>query len=659
VGKWIWYGQVIKPTVEFRSTTPTGASVASGRARRLEAAVALALTLLLGVLWTLMHPYQGLALDAQLYAVQALAKLHPALGTDLYLQNVSQDKYTIFSSLYTFLIGFLGLQNAALLLILSCTACFFAAAWSLGRDLSNRDTAWLTVAMLMVTGGAYGAAHVFHFSEGYLTARTVAETLVVIALACHFRGLKISGLAIATAALLFHPIMALPGLLLLVCLWLPIRASVIGAVAGIVVALGIAVAPHVVPAAGRLITIMDADWLGIVRERAQFLFLQLWTVKDWELNVRPFTCLAFTLAAVQDERLRKLSVGALLVGAAGLAVAYIAGSVGPAAILLQGQAWRWVWITGLIGVLLLAPTLRWVWRDEKCGPICVVLLISAWTFEPVDSLLCTIVPLILWLTRSYISIRMARCLKWTALAIGVALLAWVIASSWKIVSAPLAESGLEPIVLQRVRYIFELDISAVLFVWILWSWIRRSRILWVPTVVSLVLLASLVLILPSSFRQISRVGSVADILEFADWETRIPPASTVFVAPAKDAGAFVWFTLGRPNYLSSSQSAGVVFSRETALEVRRRSEVLLPVADPDWKILTRLSRAWTDKRQKASAFHPLTRKSLVSICGDPRLGFVISPENVGFDPLRHTHAGVWKDWNLYDCSRVRGSDTAS
>jgi len=40
-------------------------------------------------------------------------------------------------------------------------------------------------------------------------------------------------------------------------------------------------------------------------------------------------------------------------------------------------------------------------------------------------------------------------------------------------------------------------------------------------------------------------------------------------------------------------------------------------------------------------------------CTDPQLGFVIAKENVGFDPMVHTHSGPWKNWNLYDCRTVR------
>jgi hypothetical protein len=59
----------------------------------------------------------------------------------------------------------------------------------------------------------------------------------------------------------------------------------------------------------------------------------------------------------------------------------------------------------------------------------------------------------------------------------------------------------------------------------------------------------------------------------------------------------------------------------------------------------------TDK--KSSDYLPLTAQSLVSVCSDPQLGFVTAKENVGFDPIIHTHSGAWKDWNLYDCRHVR------
>src|SRR5882672_7273659 len=104
---------------------------------------ALTLALALVTLWLLVQGYHGLTGDAQIYAFQAFARIHPQLTTDLYLQNTSQDQFTIFSPIYAWFIGALGLENAARLLTLVLTAGYFVAAWFLARALTCRDAAWL------------------------------------------------------------------------------------------------------------------------------------------------------------------------------------------------------------------------------------------------------------------------------------------------------------------------------------------------------------------------------------------------------------------------------------------------------------------------------------------------------------------------------------
>jgi hypothetical protein len=133
----------------------------------------------------------------------------------------------------------------------------------------------------------------------------------------------------------------------------------------------------------------------------------------------------------------------------------------------------------------------------------------------------------------------------------------------------------------------------------------------------------------------------------------------VLVVPARDVGSFVWFTLQRPNYLTVDQSAGVVFSRATALEVRRRSNVLLPVMEPNWKIRSHLRDSAAATRNSAVVDRPLTIDNLQRACTDPALGFVISARDIGFEALRHLSAGAWKDWMLYDCRNMRQSSPTS
>jgi len=617
----------------------------------------LSLALMLVTLWLLMHGYHGLTGDGQIYAFQALARLHPQFPADLYLQNVSQDQFTLFSPLYAWCIGLLGLENAARLLTLVFTAWFLAAAWSFARSVTGREGAWLAAAFLLVIAGDYGASGVFRILDPFLTARLPAEALIITALGFHVRGMKRLALLLALGALFIHPLVALPGLLLVVCLWVPVRVGVIAAIGCVVATLAIAVVAISLPTGSHMLTVMDAPWLDVVRERSQFLFLQLWSIHDWDINAQPFISLGFTAIAVTDDRIRKLCVAGALVGAAGLAVAIIGGLIGPVAILVQGQAWRWVWIAVFIGAALVPVTALRVWRNENCGPLCAPLLVLGWTLPGVAGTSCVTLALLFWLTQAQIISYLATYFRWIPAALGVAIAVWISMKIWAIVAPPTHPSGHPPLgVVQRM---FGLKIPAVLLGVMVWWGIRTNRTTWVPMFLSAMLAAFSILIFPAAFKQPRTLAAAADIDEFADWENVIPPTSTVLVAPPNDVGAFVWFTLGRPNYLALNQSSGVVFSRETALEVRRRSEVLLPLMDPDWKILTSL-RAKSGSRDKNKApTRPLTAENLIQVCSDPQLGFVISPENAGFDPLRHEHAGSWKDWNLYDCRKVRLAQSAT
>ena len=330
------------------------------------AAGAAALALLPAVLWCLTHRYRGLVGDAALYAVQALSRTDAGLAHDVFLSDASQDRYTIFSPIYAFFIERLGLQEAAASLLMMFKACFYFTAWLFSRKLFDTRTALLTIALLIVVPIEYGAFHVFRVAEDMLTARSMAEALAMTALCLHVYGRKNVGLVIAAVALSIHALMALPMVLLLLTLRLSTRSSLLGALAVITAALGAASTAAMAPqATSGLLRVMDPTWLDMVRERSQFVFLQLWRLTDWESNARPFVSLGLGTLVIRDERIRKLCAAAMIVGAAGLTIAFLAGVVGPTAVLLQGQAWRWTWVTGLVSLLMLAPTVSQLWRSER------------------------------------------------------------------------------------------------------------------------------------------------------------------------------------------------------------------------------------------------------------------------------------------------------
>ena len=296
----------------YSSSGLVEAGRASVQAKPLRFAVASAMTVLLAVIWCLNHRYLGFSHDAQVYAIQALAKVDTNLSGDLFFQHTSQDQYTIFSRIYAFFIRSFGLADAAVSLMVVFTVWFYVAGWALARNLFDRDKAWLAVVLPMVTIGYYGAFKVFHYSEEFLTARLPAEALVVTALACCAGGRRGWGLLIALFALFVHPLIALPGLLVIIGMWLPLNVTLWGAGFGCLSALALALFAVSYAPAGHLLKVMDPQWTAIVTERSEFLYPQMWLASDWFLNLRGLLCLAVIGTAVENERARRLCVVAIL-----------------------------------------------------------------------------------------------------------------------------------------------------------------------------------------------------------------------------------------------------------------------------------------------------------------------------------------------------------
>jgi hypothetical protein len=641
-------------SADMNETPASRAPDADARPLRLvarRATSAAALALLPVALWCLTHRYRGLVGDAALYAVQALSRTNAGLAHDVFLSDASQDRYTIFSPIYAFFIKRLGLQEAALSLLVFFKACFYVSAWTFTRKLFDARTALLTIALLIVVPIEYGAFHVFRVAEDMLTARSMAEALAMTGLCLHVYGWKNAGLALAAFALSIHALMALPMVLLLLSLRVSIRASLLGALAAIAAVLCMASAAALAPQwTPGLLRVMEPNWLDMVRERSQFVFLQLWRLTDWESNARPFVSLTLGMLVIRDGRIRTLCAAAMIVGAAGLVIAFVAGVVGPTAVLLQSQAWRWTWITGLASVLMLAPTVLQVWRSERCGALCAALLLLGWLVSAVDGVYFIAAALCLYYGRKHITAGMAPYLRAAAVVIGVLVLARIIGTGWAALSSSPAHAGTESRTLVIARTILGLDCLPVGLAFLLGSWALRSPSVALP--VALALATATAFAAPGALENPLAEGTSAQIEEFSDWREVIPSGDNVFIEPRYYTAGFAWFTLQRPSYLTVDQSSGVIFSRATAIEVRRRSEVLLPMEEPDWRLLSR--RATHGGKFDAAAL-PLTRDRLVRICSDPQLSFVVAKEDVGFEPIRHHRPGIWDGWNLYDCRQVNSS----
>jgi hypothetical protein len=601
-------------------------------------------------LWCLTHRYGGLVGDSELYAFQALSRIEPGLGRDVFLNFASQDRYTVFSPIYSFFIGILGVRAAAIGLLALFKICFYGAVFAFTRQLSDDRIAVLTTTVAIVMPGEYGAYHVFRVSEDMLTARTLAEALAMVALCLHVYGRRALALGVAAVTLCLHALMALPMLLLLAGLNVQLRARILQASAIVaitfVMAADAVLAPRPMPAS---LSIMDPQWLEMVRERSQFVFLQLWRLEDWEINARPFVSLALSIVVLGDARIRALCSSALLVGAAGLAIALVAGVIGPVALLLQGQAWRWLWLPVLISMLTVVPTVFRMWRSGGCGPLCAALLLLGWLFFSDGGVYSIAAALCLWSMRRGFPARAVPYFRLAAAATGLTAIVWIGVGSVATFSTWTKTRGTEGQVLSLARAVFALDCVPVVFAFLVWLGILRARSITMPATMTLTLGAVTAFAAPSALQDPRIDGTAAQIEEFSDWRAVIPPGANVFVVDRYYSAGFAWFTLQRPSYLTVDQSSGVIFSRATAAEIRRRSEVLLPMEEPDWRLLSRHTTHGGKFDAKAL---PLTSDRLVRICADPELDFVVAKESVGFQPRRHVRQGPWNGWNLYDCKQV-------
>ena len=614
------------------------------------AALGAALALLPVALWCMTHRYRGLIGDSELYAMQAMARIDSSLGRDVFLSAASQDRYTVFSPVYSLFIRILGLPTAAISLLVVLKLFFYAAAWAVVRKLFDSGAAFLSVALLIAAPTEYGAYHVFSVSEDMLTARTAAEALAMAGLCLYLHERRGAALAVAVSGLSFHALMALPMVLLLLSLRVGGRASAgvaLALIAGVLGVASIAVwAPERVPA---FLSVMDPNWLDMVRERSQFVFLQLWRLQDWATNARPVLSLSLCILVLHETRARTVCTAALLVGAVGLAIGFIAGVMGPVAIFLQGQAWRWLWVPETIGLLLLAPTLLLMMRGGACGFACAALLLGGWTSSAREGCIWIAVALGLWAWRGHLSARAAPYLKIIAVAIGLFILSRLLRDGWAVLWQPAAASAAENRGLQLARTVLGIEGLPLALAFLTGFGILRSRSLAVRGSIALALGTVTALAAPSALKDQRVEGSAAQIAEFADWRQAIPPGENVFVVPHYYSAGFTWFTLQRPSYLTVDQSSGVIFSRATASEIRRRSQILVPMEQPDWRLLS--NRAAHGGKFDAQIM-PLTRERLLLICKDPALNFVVAKEDVGFEPLRHRSPGAWNRWNLYDCSHV-------
>ncbi|HEY4210555.1 MAG TPA: hypothetical protein VGM84_03660 [Steroidobacteraceae bacterium] len=592
----------------------------------------------------LQHPYEGLVHDSTLYSFMALARLHPdSLGHDVFLSQGSQDQYTLFGPIAALVFNAVGLEKGAAIMTLLGQVLFYASALLFARRLVSGHNALLAVGLLVTLPSVYGALHLFSYSEPFMTPRVPAEAFVLAGLALILGGRRLLGGLCFTAALLLHPLMAAAGLVFLVAYFGVLRRPML-TIALILSALAaIALAAFFIPV-GRVAR-FDAVWFGILHNGFAYLFPSRWPVSDLAHVTVPTATLIIGSAVATAPMIRNVCRAALLTGLGGLALAYFGADLLRIVVIAQVQPWRWLWLMNVLAVLALPSIGKALWERGLTSRAALILLVAAWIaiderFAPVIALLAVgvavLAPRVKDVGHGRLAIFGASAIAVLALLVFVSTTLNVLSKMSQISPDTSLYSSSYLLWLRLVRPWVAGGVltSAVLILgWRLAG--RTANSLPATTAVvalGIGLLACCAPLAASSWRQ--QLFPQHSYEQFAPWRSAIPPRDTVLWASGRPL--VQWYLLERPSYFSSAQAAGLLFSREMAIEMIRRETTLgsqQERGDPA-----------VDLQDTCTA--------------NPGLDFIVSPTSLGptpyerlnVDPRRPSLGQLW----LYRCAGHHG-----
>jgi hypothetical protein len=528
---------------------------------RLSPVALAALALTLAALWLFGRRYGGIKQDATIYLAQGLRRLDPGLfDKDLFFAYGSQDAFTAFPALYAPLIQFLGIGGAAQLVTVAGQIAFVAASWALVRRIVPGPARWWSLALLASISGYYGGVGVIRLAEPFATARSLAEPMVLVALACLLGARHRMAVAMLVLAMMLHPLVAAPGFAIFFLwhawerrrlLWLVPVALASAAI------LAAAWPGHIVR--------LDPSWAAVVAERSPHLFLLQWRMADWSRFVWGL-CVIGMAVRYLDASARRLAFAVAAIAVTGLAASWVAVDLLGNAFAAGLQFWRAHWLMHFLAIVLVPVAVAGLWRSGNAGraaAACVAASCCYGRAELPASLLLAVLAAALGaserLRPGWMRERTLRLvLLAVACAASVGLLFEVQARlpsvygaarlpAWTdYVNAAASVGGLLPLALLAwtaacSRFaVAALAAAAAMFAVSVAAWDAREP--W-----------------PRFVEEASR--------ETNPFRGNLPPHAVVFW-PGPYGKA--WFALGRPTWFSEDQGAGVVFNRETAIEYAKR-----------------------------------------------------------------------------------------
>lgn len=572
--------------------------------------------LALGVLlWWSSSPFLGAAHhDSLLYAADALHRLAPGSFTrDPFFAGQTQGRYSIFGALYAQLITLVGLPLAAWLFSLAGRLLWLFALLRLVRRLWPHSPHWPLLGVLaLLLPRHYDSGGFFSYAEPLATARCWAEAMVLTALGFQAGGQRVLAWAAMGLAAILHPLMALPGVLLLCLLQPPrLRAGLLVTGLGL---LGLGAWLGLQPLAG-LLQVFDDAWWQIVIHRVSYLLPWSWGEDAW-LRVLLWACvLLYSWRSDASATIRHLAGSLAVALALGLAI-WMLAAWSRNVLLMQLQPWRVLWLVQLMAPVLWAA--GWMnhseWRlGERLHLGLMVVAISSvgWgSLLVVPALFCLHPRAVVWLERHAALNTSLWPVLWLACA---ALLLLNLSVHWA--EAHILHAIQDMLTPAWPAWWVVLSSYAWLGLpglW--WGWIAGKSLPAQPHLARFAVL-TLLLLLASLWVQEGR-RQLRPHTDAAALRAHIPPGALVYWGSLADT----WLLLNRAHYASWQQGAGVVFSREAALTLAarlKRLEQLGLAVDP------RIDRpAGTAPPRQTAAPRPASEQAR-QLCADPALDYAI------------------------------------
>lgn len=580
-------------------------------------------SLALIALWVAAHPWAGICHDGVLYAVQAMRHVRPdALEGDLFFAKGSQDDFSLFGRLYGIAVSWVGLPAAAGLLWAFGQSLWFLAAVAWVRRCVPLTWVLPVAAVVFALPRYYGSDLVLRVSEPFLTARSIAEPLTMLALLLAVQGGRGWAYALLGLAATVHPLMALPGVLIVLVLhpaairwrrWIPLVLP--GSVGLVVVSLiGAGVVSHV-----------DDQWYALLQEWNPIVVFDVWRAADWWRMIFPVVVLLAS-ARVAGGQWAAVWRAVALCAAVGLVLAVVAGQtrwhLG-----LQVQFWRFGWIATWLSPLAaltaaLPPTSSRTCRIVLLGAVPAGVF-TAFPAEQHGWLISFLYALVLAAAvtgrisdtplarRLLVGFTLAVGSAAALSAIGIPLWAW---SSW---SQTMAHDA------PPLRLVLA-EQSGWMLLGILALGVRARLDRRAP---ALITAAAVVIGLALSLLAVDGRSREARALEnlvrtgVPHWEPLLPKDAEMHW-PGRVS--YVWLVLNRRGYASPLHLSASVFAREPALMAASRLRSVRGVSYegrlPGFRVPGGLDRI---------AHDPPTLEGLRSACSDPALDFVVLDGRLG------------------------------